>query len=147
MVICGHCGAEVSEGKAFCFNCGASMDAAMDDTEEIEPTPEFADTLSSREDKRGATKNAPPPNAKQAAPETVTDQAATRTDVSRGEQAEAASRQPASRQPAPTDRTADFDARAGGLRREGFLSKRVLIVVALVALLVVIILFARFALS
>jgi hypothetical protein len=47
MAICRRCGAEVGEGKAFCFNCGAQMDVSV--IEAAEPTPEFADTLNTRD--------------------------------------------------------------------------------------------------
>ncbi|MDT7543374.1 MAG: hypothetical protein QOE33_3278 [Acidobacteriota bacterium] len=45
MTICRHCGAQVRDGKAFCFNCGALIDAPAVETT-VESPPEFADTLS-----------------------------------------------------------------------------------------------------
>jgi uncharacterized membrane protein YvbJ len=45
MTICRHCGAQVRDDKAFCFNCGAPMYANTVATND-EPPPEFAETLS-----------------------------------------------------------------------------------------------------
>jgi uncharacterized membrane protein YvbJ len=65
MSICPKCGAAVREGKAFCFNCGAQMNAARDATQEEEETPpEFRETVIDAPPRaRAAQTPTPPPYA------------------------------------------------------------------------------------
>ena len=60
-MICPNCGAAVREGKAFCFNCGAPMDAAR--TELKETAPEFRETVAAPPQARAARTSAPPTHA------------------------------------------------------------------------------------
>jgi hypothetical protein len=54
MATCRHCGAQVRQDKAFCFNCGAPMNATTVATND-EPPPQFAETISTFDPAKPAT--------------------------------------------------------------------------------------------
>jgi hypothetical protein len=124
MAVCGQCGAEVSESKAFCFNCGAPMDASEVEAHVTEPTPEFADTLSTRGDELQAATN-------------VTQKTATQATAQSPAPIRSETRLTGLTHLSPTNTPS----------RQSSLSKRVWIVCALLLLLFVIFLVARSALS
>jgi hypothetical protein len=109
MAICRHCGAQVRQGKAFCFNCGAPMNATTVTTT-VEPPPEFAETLSTFDPAQDSAKSETFPAVEQ--PQAVRGSETSQPDFA-------------------------SDAAASTSPRRGFLSGRVWIVIALLLFLVV----------